>query len=100
VRPDPGRDLQEAMIATMPLEGRVAVMTQMRAKGMQLVWQQSDEHGPMTEPERAMFLIDRLYPEMPPQHREQFRRRFEELWEAGTWHGFQRPAPLASTDDR
>ncbi len=47
-----------------------------------------------------MFLIDRLYPEMPPQHRAQFQQRFEALWDAGTWHGFQRPAPVAPAEDR
>jgi hypothetical protein len=87
------------MISIMPLKRRVAVMSRMRAKGLAVVWQQSDERGPMTEPERAMFLIDRLYPEMPPQHREQFRRRFQALWEVGTWHGFQRPAPLTAPHD-
>jgi len=100
VRPDPGRDIQEAMIAAMTLERRTAVMTQLRHKGMLLVWQQSDEHGPMTEPERAMFLIDRLYPEMPHQHRAQFQQRFTALWEAGTWHGFRRPPPFEADRDR
>ena len=84
----------------MPLERRVAVMAEMRAKGLAMAWGQSDERGPMTEPERAIFLIDRLYPEMPPQHREQFRRRFQALWEAGSWHGFQRPAPPSAPDDQ
>ena len=100
MRPDPGRDLQEAMISIMPLERRVAVMAQLRAKGLAMAWGQSDERGPMTGPEHAMFLIDRLYPEMPAQHREQFRRRFQALWEAGVWDGFERPAPLTSPHDR
>jgi len=99
MRPDPGRDIQEAMITTMSLGRRAAVMTQLRHKGMLLAWQQSDEHGPMTELERAMFLIDRLFPEMPPQHRAQFQQRFEALWEAGTWHGFQRPPPFPADRD-
>ena len=84
----------DARVAAMTPTERTMAAARMRHKGLLMVWQQSDEHGPMTELERAMFLIDRLYPEMPPQHRAQFEQRFTALWEAGTWHGFQRPAPF------
>ena len=48
-----------------------------------------------------MFLIDRLYPEMPPQHREQFRRRFQAL--LGRRHVARIPATRtagSAPDDR
>jgi hypothetical protein len=45
----------------------------------------------MNELERAFFILDRLYPEMPAQHREQFRTRLTDDWNAGRWHGFVRP---------
>ncbi len=45
----------------------------------------------MSELERAMFILDRLYAEMPAQHREQTRAKLAELAAAGKWHGFKRP---------
>lgn len=94
MRPDPGRHIQEALIAKMPLQGRAGIMTRLRATGLAMVWQQSDAAGQMTELERAMFILDRLYPEMPPQHREQIDAKLRTDWEAGRWRGFRRPPPL------
>jgi len=91
MRPDPGRETQEALIARMSPARRSETMLGLREKGLLLVWQQADAAGPMSELERAMFIIDRLYPEMPPQHREQFRTKLSALAAAGTWHGFRRP---------
>ncbi len=91
MRPDPGRALMDRRIAEIPPEQRVTYGAALRHKGHLLVWQQSDGAGPMSELDRAMFIIDRLYPEMPPQHREQFREKLAALAAAGTWHGFRRP---------
>ena len=44
------------------------------------------------ELERGVFILDRLYPEMPARHREQFRAKFSEEFRAGRWNGFQRPS--------
>jgi len=83
----------DARIAAMSPTARTLAAARLRHTGMLLVWQRSDEAGPMTEFQRAMFLIDRLYPEMPTQHREQFRQQLEARWHAGTWNGFRRPSP-------
>jgi hypothetical protein len=91
MRPDPGRDIQEAMISAMTLAERFSVMSRLRAKGSELAWRQSVEAGLATELERAYFLLDRLHPEMPRQHRTQFRTQLEAAWRAGRWHGFRRP---------
>jgi hypothetical protein len=101
MHPDPGRDIQERLIADMSLDRRVAVGERLRRTGHLLVWQQADAAAarePMNQLERAFFILDRLYPQMPPQHREQFRARLSAGWEAGTWHGFQRPAPLVDSE--
>lgn len=101
MRPDPGRDIQEAMIATMPLARRVAIARRLRETGHLLVWQQSDAAAarqPMNELERAFFILDRLYPEMPAPHREQIRARLTADWNAGLWHGFDRPAWPSETE--
>ncbi|CAN5527331.1 hypothetical protein BH20CHL6_BH20CHL6_15510 [soil metagenome] len=91
MRPDPGRATQEALIARMSPTRRSGVALHLREKGLLLVWQQADAAGPMSELDRAMFIIDRLYPEMPPQHRKQFQTKLADLAAAGTWHGFRRP---------
>jgi hypothetical protein len=91
MRRDPGRALLDARIAETPPAERLRWSQELRRTGLELVWRQSDEAGPMTELERAFFLIDRLYPEMPPQHRAQFRAKLEREWRAGRWHGIRRP---------
>lgn len=91
MRPDPGRALMDRRISeTTPAE-RVRYSVALREKGHLLVWQQADAAGPMSELERAMFILDRLYPEMPAQHREQTRAKLAALAAAGKWHGFKRP---------
>jgi len=70
---------------------RSEVTLQLREKGHLLVWQQADAAGPMSELERAMFILDRLYPEMPAEHRQQTREKLAALAAAGKWHGFKRP---------
>lgn len=94
MRPDPGRDIQERMIAAMSLRERLTIMARLRDTGRLLAWQQSDEAGLADELERAFFLMDRLHPEMPRQHREQFRAQLTTAFEAGLWHGFERPGPV------
>lgn len=75
---------------------RSGVALHLREKCLLLVWQQADAAGPMSELERAMFIIDRLYPEMPPQHREQFQTKLAALAAAGTWHGSSAPEVVAA----
>ena len=53
----------------------------------------------MTELERATFILDRLYPEMPAQHRAQVDAKLRVEWDAGRWHGFRRPPPLRADHD-
>ena len=94
MRPDPGRALMDQVIAATPPEVRVERAADLRHTGLLLAWQQSDAAGLADELERAYFLLDRLYPEMPPEHREQFRAQLKARYEAGTWQGFQRPEPV------
>jgi hypothetical protein len=91
--------IQESLIAETSIDRRAAIADALRREGLLLAWQQSDEANLGNELERAFFLIDRVYPEMPAQHREQFRRQFEELWKAGVWQGFKRPEPLDAESD-
>lgn len=93
MRPDPGRALLEARIAELTADERALIAMDLRARGRALVWDQLDRAGPMGPVETAMFLLERLYPEMPPQHVAQVRRQIEERVAAGTWSGIERPAP-------
>lgn len=75
----------------MSVARRAGVALELREKGHLLVWQQADAAGPMTELERAEFILERLYPEMPVQHRKQTLAKLSALAAAGKWHGFKRP---------
>jgi hypothetical protein len=45
----------------------------------------------MSPVEEGVFILERLYPEMPGAHRDSLRRQMEEAYRAGTWRGFRRP---------
>jgi hypothetical protein len=46
----------------------------------------------MSPVEEGLFILERLYPEMPDAHRASLRRQMEAAYRAGSWHGFRRPA--------
>lgn len=54
------------------------------------VWAAADRAGPMTELERARFLLRRLYPDLDGPRLETIMTRLEADWAAGTWTGFRR----------
>jgi hypothetical protein len=66
-------------------------MHELRERGIRLLWQLADEANLPDELERGYFILDRLYPEMPAQHRAQFRATFAAEFRAGRWQGFRRP---------
>ena len=98
MRPDPGRDLLDERIRAASVDERVAWITAKRALGFLLVWQQADAAGPMSEVERADFILRRLYPEMPQTWFADVIEKLAARQAAGTWHGFQRPSPLTTPD--
>ena len=93
--PDPGLALQEQIVATMDAEARGAVRLRLSTRALLLAWQQSDAMGPMSEMERAEFLLRRLYPTLPEAPRRQILEQLATAQAAGNWHGFRRPDPLA-----
>jgi len=84
------RRLIEAGVA-----GRRATHDRLRAKGFARVWAQADRASPMTELERARFLLRRLYPDLEGARLDAIMIRLEAEWHAGTWTGFVRPAQEA-----
>jgi hypothetical protein len=75
------------------LNGRRAVHERLRAAALARVWAQVDRAGPMTELERARFLLRRLYPDLEGARLEAIMDRLEAEWRAGTWTGFRRHDP-------
>lgn len=59
-----------------------------------LAWQQADAMGPMSELERAEFLLRRLHPTLPEVSLQQIMEQLADAEAAGSWHGFQRPDPI------
>ncbi len=73
------------------LDGRPAAHDRLRAKGFARVWAQADRASPMTELDRARFLLRRLYPDLEGGRLDAIMTRLEAEWHAGTWTGFVRP---------
>jgi hypothetical protein len=73
-------------------DGRMRLHDSMYRQAFALVWAQADRAGPMTELERARFLIRRLYPDLEGPRLESIMARLQSDWHAGTWTGFQRPS--------
>ncbi len=72
------------------MTARAAAAARLRDRGRRIVWQQANVAGSMSELDRAMFILDRLYPGMPARAREQVRARLAADGAAGSWHGFDR----------
>ncbi|HVL54216.1 MAG TPA: hypothetical protein VM344_08120 [Vitreimonas sp.] len=84
------RQLDERVRATPPTE-RLALVARLRLDAIRIAWAASDTSGPMTELERARFLLRRLYPDFEGTRLEELMSRLEAEWRAGTWTGFRRP---------
>jgi hypothetical protein len=65
----------------------------MRDRAFALVWQQVDRAGIVDPLEQAMFVLGRLYPDMPDAVVQQVRADLAAERAAGGWHGFDRPHP-------
>lgn len=91
MRPDPGRQIQEALIASMSAVERTHLMARLRDNGRWLVWQQVDAAGIGDPVEQADFILRRLYPEMPGAWFEDVVGQLRARHAAGRWSGFRRP---------
>jgi hypothetical protein len=70
---------------------RIRVHSVMHRQAFEFAWAAADRAGPMTELERARFLLRRLYPDLEGPRLDAIMARLEAEWVAGTWHGFRRP---------
>lgn len=99
MRPDPGAEMLEAMLASLSPDQRASIAYRLRQRGVLLVWDQVDRAEPMAPVDEAMFILGRMYPEMPDVHRASIRRQIEADHDAGIWHGFKRPPPIVMDGD-
>jgi hypothetical protein len=91
MRPDPGRDTQEALIAGMSQTQRSVIALELRDRGLKLVWQQADAAGIFDPVEQASFILRRLYPEMSEEWFRDVVAKLADMHANGKWAGFQRP---------
>lgn len=78
----------------MDAEARGAVRLGLTARARLLVWRQADAVGPMSELERAEYILRRLYPGLPESALRQILEQLAAAQASGEWEGFQRPQPL------
>lgn len=93
MRPDPGRAIQESVIASMSSYDRTAVAAELRANGRWAVWRQVDAAGISNPVEVAEFVLRRLYPEQREAWFAEVLGQLRAALAAGTWTGFRRPDP-------
>jgi hypothetical protein len=94
MRPDPGRDIQVAILTAMDPEARQRERTRLSERERLLAWTQADAAGPRNEMERAESLLKRLHPEMSEASLRQIMDQLADAASTGAWHGFKRPAPI------
>ncbi len=78
---------------------RMRLHDRLHGEAIALLWAQADHAGPMTEVERARFLLRRLYPELEGPRLDAIIDRLDAEWRAGTWTGFRRADPLPGETD-
>lgn len=83
------RQVDERVRATPPAE-RMRLHVEMYRLAFGQVWAAAERAGPMSELERARFLLRRLYPDLEGPRLESIMSRLRSEWEAGTWTGFVR----------
>ncbi len=89
--PDAGQlALDERVRASSPSE-RAEFAYQLRQQAFVVVNQAADQAGPMSELDRAVFILRRLYPEFSEEQVASIRAELARREAAGTWEGFVRP---------
>ena len=90
-RPDPGQLALDERVRSMTPSERAEEAHRLSQKAFVLVHQAADAAGPMSELDRAIFILHRLYPEFSDAQLADMRADLARRQAAGTWHGFERP---------
>ena len=89
--PDAGQLALDQRVRSLSASERAMYAYRLRLKGLVLVNQAADGAGPMSELDRAIFILRRLYPEYSEGQLAHIRADLALREKAGTWHGFSRP---------
>jgi hypothetical protein len=89
--PDAGQRALDERVRAMTPDQRAEWAYRMRRRAFVLVNQAADAAGPMTELDRAVFILRRLYPEFTEEQLAFMRADLARREAAGTWRGFERP---------
>lgn len=88
------------LVRAAPPSVRMRLHVDMMRLAFAQVWAAADRAGPMSELERAGFLLRRLYPDLEGPRLEAIMARLEAMWAAGTWTGFWRPSSPPDTSEQ
>lgn len=89
--PDAGQLALDMRVRAMSPRERAQHAASLRHQAFVLVNQAADAAEPMSELDRAIFILRRLYPEFTEVQLEYIRRDLSRREAAGSWHGFTRP---------
>jgi hypothetical protein len=90
--PDPGQLALDARVRAMSPAERAEFAYRLRWQALVLVNRAADAAGTMSELDRAIFVLRRLYPQFTEGQLAQIRADLARRQAAGTWQGFTRPA--------
>lgn len=90
--PDAGQRALDARVRAMTTAERAEAAYRMRRDALILVNHAADAAGPMSELDRAIFIVRRLYPELNEARLAAIRDELERRQAAGRWQGFVRPS--------
>jgi len=88
--------LDERIRRSTPAD-RAELAYEMRHRAFVLVNHAADEAGLMSELDRAVFILRRLYPEFSEEQLTSIRDELARREAAGTWTGFTRPTDTVSS---
>jgi len=90
--PDPGQLALDERVRAMSPAQRAEHAYRLRRQALVLVNHAADAAGSMSELDRAIFVLRRLYPEFSEAQLTQIRADLASRQAAGTWQGFTRPS--------
>lgn len=98
-QPDPGQRALDERVKGAGASERARLAGRLRRKAFVLVNQAADEAGPMSELDRAVFILRRLYPEFGPERLAFIRAELAKRHAEGRWSGFVRPSRQSGDND-
>lgn len=89
--PDAGQLALDERVQAMSATDRAHVAHRLRHEALVLVNEAANAAGRMSELDRAIFILRRLYPELSEGQLTYIRAELSKREASGRWHGFARP---------